>query len=159
MSRTNQKGRETLIEELIQQLRFHSTATVFMHQAIGEKIGLNATDHKCLEILARKGSMTAGELAEKSSLTTGAITGVIDRLENAGYARRTRDASDRRRLLIELVPENMENIYSLFEELAQQSAVLFSRYTDQELQVITRFIKHSTEFAANYVEKIRGAQK
>ncbi|MFT0800875.1 MarR family transcriptional regulator [Bacillus swezeyi] len=159
MSRTNQKEREELIRELIQQLRFQSTATVFMHQAIGEKIGLNGTDHKCLEIILRVGKITAGELAEKSALTTGAITGVIDRLEKAGYVRRIRDSADRRRLLIELVPENMEEIYTLFEDLAQESAMFLSQYTDQELHIITRFIKDSADFTSSYVKTIRRRKK
>ncbi|KAA6451889.1 MarR family winged helix-turn-helix transcriptional regulator [Bacillus swezeyi] len=159
MSRTNQKEREELIRELIQQLRFQSTATVFMHQAIGEKIGLNGTDHKCLEIISREGKITAGELAEKSALTTGAITGVIDRLEKAGYVRRSRDSADRRRLLIELIPENMEEIYTLFEDLAQESAMFLSQYTDQELHIITRYIKDSADFTSGYVKTIRRRKK
>lgn len=155
MSRKNQTKREELIKELIRQLRFNSTATVFMHQAIAEKIELNETDHKCLEIIARSGKLTAGELAEKSNLTTGAITGVIDRLERAGYVKRMRDLADRRRLLIELIPENMTDIYNLFENLTEASVKFFKRYTDEELSIITDFVKNSAEFAANYAKRLR----
>lgn len=66
MSRTNHIEGEGLLNELIQQLRFHSTATIFLHEAIGEKIGLNATDHKCLEIISREGKVTAGSLPQKA---------------------------------------------------------------------------------------------
>ncbi|BCE06948.1 MarR family winged helix-turn-helix transcriptional regulator [Bacillus paralicheniformis] len=155
MSRTNHIEGEGLLNELIQQLRFHSSATIFLHEAIGEKIGLNATDHKCLEIIAREGKVTAGELAAKSGLTTGAITGVIDRLEKTGYVRRIRDSSDRRRLLVELIPENMEKISHIFQDLAQESAGFLSRYSEGELQTIIKFLKNSTAFAADYAKTLK----
>ncbi|MCY7859593.1 MarR family transcriptional regulator [Bacillus haynesii] len=158
MSRTNHIEEEGLVNELIQQLRFHSTATIFLHQAIGEKIGLNGTDHKCLEIISREGKVTAGELAAKSGLTTGAITGVIDRLEKAGYVRRLRDSSDRRRLLVELIPETLEKISYIFQELAQESAGFLSRYSEEELQTIIKFLKNSTAFAADYAKTLKKAK-
>ncbi|WP_392435861.1 MarR family transcriptional regulator [Chlorogloeopsis fritschii PCC 9212] len=68
-----------------------SAATVLFHTAIAERLGLNTTDHKCADILAQTGAITAGELAERTGLTTGAITGVVDRLEKAGFVRRERD--------------------------------------------------------------------
>nr|MDH3163619.1 hypothetical protein [Bacillus licheniformis] len=71
MSRTNHIEGKGLVNELIQQLRFHSTATVFLHQAIGEKIGLNGTDHKCLEIISREGQVTAGELMPQKRTDNG----------------------------------------------------------------------------------------
>ena len=70
------------------------------HQAIADRLGLNVTDHKCIDLLLMKGPLTAGELAGMTGLTTGAITAVIDRLEKAGFVRREDDparpaASDR----------------------------------------------------------------
>src|SRR5882724_6329519 len=77
-----------------------STAVVMFHQAIAERIGLNATDFKCLDLLARTGPTTPGHLSELLRLTGGAITGVIDRLEAAGFVQRERDQNDRRRVII-----------------------------------------------------------
>src|SRR5262245_6590047 len=81
------------------------TATVLYQSAIAEKLGLSLTDLGCGEILSRTGSITAGELAALSGLTTGAITGVVDRLEKGGLARRVNDPNDRRRVMIEPVSE------------------------------------------------------
>ena len=86
-------------------MREISTVTILFHQAIADRLGMNVTDHKCAGILARSGPITAGELARRTGLTTGAITGVIDRLEQAGFARRARDPGDRRRVIIEPDPE------------------------------------------------------
>jgi len=74
-------------------------------QAVAEAIGLNRTDMRCLDVIQREGPVPAGRLADETGLTTGAITTVLDRLERAGFARRTRDPADRRRVLVELAPE------------------------------------------------------
>src|SRR5215813_8260121 len=74
-----------------------------MGMAAADRIGINATDLNCLNILSFSGRMTAGELARATGLTTASITGVADRLEEAGYVRRERDPDDRRRVVIQLV--------------------------------------------------------
>ena len=61
--------------------------------AAAERIGINVTDLNCLNILALSGQLTAGELARATGLTTASITGVLDRLEEAGFVRRERDAT------------------------------------------------------------------
>src|SRR5258708_31557950 len=76
-----------------------------MNQAEAERIGINSTDLNCLNILSFSGQLTAGQLAQATGLTTASITGVLDRLEEAGFLRRERDASDRRRVVIHLVIE------------------------------------------------------
>ena len=76
-----------LVSRLIEEMRENSTVTIMFHQAIADRLGMNVTDHKCAGILARSGPITAGELARRTGLSTGAITGVIDRLEHAGFAR------------------------------------------------------------------------
>src|SRR5262249_43014336 len=80
--------RAELLAARVGEFRQLSAATIMFHQAVADRLGMNVTDHKCADILERNGPMTAGELAERTGLTTGAITGVIDRLEKAGFVRR-----------------------------------------------------------------------
>ena len=82
-------------------MRANQRATDVVDDLVCQLLGVNRTDARCLDILDQQGSMSAGDLAEASRLTTGAITAVIDRLERAGYARRVPDPSDRRRVLVE----------------------------------------------------------
>src|SRR5690606_41380764 len=93
-----------------------STATVLFHAAVADRLGLGPTDMKCYSILRQEGPLTAGELAERTALTTGAITGVIDRLERANLIRRARDPHDRRRVVLELLhdPERERAIAALY---------------------------------------------
>ena len=83
--------------------------------------------------------MTAGRLAEVTGLTTGAITGVVDRLEKAGLVRRERDEDDRRKVFIAIVPENVARIGKFYEQLQRDDAGLLDSYTDAELQLLLRF--------------------
>src|SRR5438132_5236412 len=98
------------------------------HQTVADRLGLNPTDHKCVDLLLLKGPMTAGELADSTGLTTGAITGAVDRLEKAGYVHRQPDPGDRRRVIVRVVSRRVGEIGRLFESLAAATAELSLRY-------------------------------
>nr|MBA3556874.1 MarR family transcriptional regulator [Gemmatimonadales bacterium] len=82
------ESRRKLVEEIVGRLvRRHSTAAVLFHHAVAERLGLGPTDHKCLDVLREREAMTGSQLAAITGLTSGAITGVVARLERAGYLR------------------------------------------------------------------------
>jgi DNA-binding MarR family transcriptional regulator len=132
-----------------------STATILFHQAIADRLGLNPTDHKCLDLLASKGLMTAGELAETTGLTTGAITGVVDRLEWAGFVRREDDPNDRRRVILRVIPKGYREIGRLFESLSAAVNDLGARYSDGELATILDFMGRSSRMLHEETTKLR----
>jgi DNA-binding MarR family transcriptional regulator len=140
------------------ELRELSAATIMFHQAIADRLGMNVTDHKCAGILAESGPITAGELAERTGLTTGAITGVIDRLEKARFVRRAKDPRDRRRVVVEPILKQMERrIVPLFDSMARATAELCARYSAQELAVILEFSARAREMAYDEIRKLRAA--
>jgi DNA-binding MarR family transcriptional regulator len=133
-----------------------SARTLMFHAAIAERVGLSATEHKALDLLSRSGSLTAGQLAEVTGLTTGAITGLIDRLEKVGFVRRERDSSDRRKVVIYPVIEKIEQeIVPLFVSMSQQTEILLSRYSEQELAIIQDFISRSIALLQAETNKLR----
>src|SRR4051794_26726388 len=91
------KQKKELIDELISEFRISGNQDSAFDTLAAERLGLNRTDLHCINIIENSGGLTAGELAKESGLTTGAVTGVVDRLERAGYARRVSDPADRRR--------------------------------------------------------------
>ena len=93
--------REEIIQAINDKFTEMSTETILFHQAVADAVGLHITDHQCMHFIHRYGAMPAGRLAELTGLTTGAVTGIIDRLEIAGYVRRTNDPKDRRRTIVE----------------------------------------------------------
>jgi DNA-binding MarR family transcriptional regulator len=150
--------RAELLAALVGEFRQLSAATIMFHQAVADRLGMNVTDHKCADILERHGPMTAGELAERTGLTTGAITGVIDRLEKAGFARRAKDPGDRRRVIIEPLRKRMERVIGpLFESMARASAELCGNYTTEELALIRDFTVRAHQLAIAEARKLREA--
>jgi DNA-binding MarR family transcriptional regulator len=119
-----------------------SSEAIFLHQAIADTLGLNITDHKCVSLISRFGPMTAGKLAELSGLTTGAITGVIDRLEKIGYAERIPNPEDRRVIFVELTQGNEveKKMRSIFSRMSKKMEKIFANFTDEELAFILKYL-------------------
>lgn len=131
------------VRHLSQQYAYTS---IQMHEAIGQKAGLSGTDHKYLGFLIRDGDMTAGELANLTGLTTGAVTGLIDRFEKKKLVKRQFAEGDRRKVLI--VP-NTKKIMSLFEPLYKEyrskSEKLIASFSIQEIKVIETYFSKAIE--------------
>ena len=119
-----------------------STRTIFFHQWIANYLGLSEIDHKCLDVILRSEKpLTGNQLAGETSLTAGAITGVVDRLEKVGYVLRQRDQQDRRLVyVIPLREKALMDIGPLFEIMQKGMDKIFSDYDDKELEVITDYL-------------------
>jgi DNA-binding MarR family transcriptional regulator len=155
MSR-NLPERAEVLAALHGELRQLTGTTIMFHQAVADRLGMNVTDHKCADILLRTGPITAGELAEQTGLTTGAITGVIDRLEKAGFVRRAKDPSDRRRVILEPILKGMERqIGPLFESMARGMTALYARYSTRELAIIRDFTARARQIGYEETRKLR----
>ncbi len=136
-----------------------ATTSLFFHTLVAGKVGLNATDTRCLEILARSGAaaMTAGALTEATGLTTGAITGILDRLERAGFVKRIKDANDRRKVLVELVPYEMAKLTRLYDGLGASMESLAGQYSVTELQMIERFLSANLSILYQEIARLTGS--
>ena len=139
--------REEIIQAIVEKFKEMSIETIMFHQAVADVLGLHITDHKCLDLIHRFGAMPAGRLGELTGLTTGAVTGIIDRLEKAGYARRTNDPKDRRRTIVEPTRNRKleRKIEMIFMPLHERMHKLLSSYPESELafllDAITKFIE------------------
>ena len=150
-----------LLKALEDQSRELSTRTVIFHHFIGERLRLNPTDHKCLDLIFRaEAPMTATKLAEETGLSTGTITGVMDRLEKAGYTKRKRDAKDRRLIFIEpLVDKAITKLGPIFEPIRQASLELYCKYTDEELRVILDYITNCNRMTQELTSEMKAKSK
>ena len=131
-------SKEELLQAINNKMRDMTTEAVMFHQAVADFLGLYITDHKCLDYIYRFGPMTAGRLAQVSGLTTGAVTGVIDRLEAAGYVQRAKDPTDRRKIVIEIVQNKKleRKLMSIFGPLEQKMNQLLSAYSESQLEFL-----------------------
>jgi DNA-binding MarR family transcriptional regulator len=128
------------VDSVLRSLRRVNIQGSFLGQTVAIRFGLSESDIETLEELMDIGSTTAGRLAEVTGLTSGAITRVIDRLEQAGYVRRVTDATDRRRVIVEVVPERIASIQQTLDRVSTKGAEEIGHYTDAQLALITDFL-------------------
>ena len=107
-------------------------------------------------MLLDNGAATAGMLSDLMGLTTGAVTRVIDRLEQAGYVRRVPDPTDRRRVIVELVPDRMAGVAATIARVGDKSASEIGRYSEAELAVIDDFLTRMAAIRREEATALRG---
>ena len=134
------KARAALLQDLEHAVRKSSALGVIFGQTVANKVGMSSSDLECLDFLNIERRVTAGRLAELTGLTTGAVTGMVDRLEKAGLVRRERDDNDRRKVFIAIVPENIAKIGRFYEPLQRAVQGDWESYTDAELKLLLRFM-------------------
>lgn len=129
-----------VLERFSAYARETSALTVLFHSRVAERMGLSPTDEKCLDFALRAdGPITAGRIAELSGLSTGAVTGVIDRLERAGYVRRVRDPHDRRKVLVEVTVGDEGEFARLFAGAREMLHEVLAGFTPEEREVLERY--------------------
>lgn len=148
--------RAGLLGELEEAMRRSSAQGVLYGQTVANVAGIANSDLECMDILYLEGRVTAGRLAEVTGLTTGAITGVVDRLEKAGLVRRERDETDRRRVFIAVVPEQAMKIGQLYVPMQQAMEKVFGGYSDEELRLLLRFATEGYKGVLAATEALKG---
>ncbi|HEX6330447.1 MAG TPA: MarR family transcriptional regulator [Actinomycetota bacterium] len=147
--------RDELVERVGQEIYEFQNAADAVDDAVAAVLGLNPTDQRCLGLLVLRGPMTAGRLARHASVSAGAMTASLDRLEQAGFVRRVRDEDDRRRVVVEATPEAREAAWSLYRPLAEEGVRRLSGYTNEQLRMITRFLREASDLQLAYAERLR----
>jgi DNA-binding MarR family transcriptional regulator len=148
-----------LVEELIHEFRVCGNQDNAFDALAAERLGVNETDLHCLNIIEASGGLTAGELAAQSGLTNGAITGVLDRLERAGFAQRISDPDDRRRVHVEVTAEFYKRAERIWGPMAEDwQATLGKRFTKEELERMTDLLRVTAEIGRRHLERLRGLQ-
>ncbi|WP_118973642.1 MarR family winged helix-turn-helix transcriptional regulator [Taibaiella koreensis] len=140
------------VRKLTQQYAYTS---IRMHEAVAHKAGLSGTDHKYLGFLLERGAMTAGELSRLTGLTTGAVTGLIDRFEKKGLVKRTFAEDDRRKVIIEPRTERiMALLQPLYKEYRSRSEQLTTTFSEKEIRVIETYFLKAIELMADVTDKL-----
>lgn len=154
MSTDNVNERNTIFENSMIGQEF-SFALIMFHQQVAEKLGLNVTDYKVLGIITKEG-ITAGEIANKSGLSTGMVTTVVDRLEKKNFVYRDKHPSDRRKVIIKRNEEKSHaEIAPIFQSFGGEMEELFSNYNESEVKAIIDYLKRSIEIFNKETEKLK----
>ena len=147
--------RDARIDGIVRALRRVNFQGSLFGQNVAIRLGVSDSDVEALEMLLDSGSATAGRLAELMGLTTGAVTRVIDRLEQGGYVRRIPDPADRRRVIVEVVPEKITALQAMIGNVARAGSQEVARYSDAQLALIGEFLGRMAEVTHAEAEKLR----
>jgi DNA-binding MarR family transcriptional regulator len=146
---------EELIARVGNQVRRMGAQSVLTSLAVAGRFGLHTTDLECLDLIYLRGPISAGELAKATGLTSGAMTALIDRLEQAGYVERAADDADRRRRLVQIKAEAIKPIQAVYAPIQERMFTLWSSYDPRNLEVIADFIAKSTDLAVACAEELQ----
>jgi len=157
MTEEQTEERQRLENEFLLAMRRAGAVMQLLGQTSAERIGINATDLNCLNIVALTGSATAGELARATGLSTASITGVLDRLEEGGFVRRERDPHDRRRVIVNLnAGPGLREVAATFAPVVNAWRAVAARYTDDELRLILEFQHQVEQIMRDQLAALRG---
>ena len=151
------KSQKKLQNELSEAIQRAGTLKVLHTNAVASRIGLSATEFEAMDIITRYQPMTAGKLADYCGLTTGAITGLVDRLERAGFVERERDSQDRRRVYIKPIEiaERNEKVCELYTPIAQAFRTLTAQYTPEQTQLLIDLHSQLNEVTEKAISELR----
>jgi DNA-binding MarR family transcriptional regulator len=155
--------RSTLLEQVLLEARRGGSLGTLHNRAAADLVGMNQTDWDCLDVLDWTGPITAGELAKRVGLTSGAITGVLDRLEKSGLARRVADPRDRRRVIVELTvdptsppaDERQAGLQESFGQLATEMFAVSEEFDADQLEAILRWLKAGNDAVERSTARMR----
>jgi DNA-binding MarR family transcriptional regulator len=151
-------GRRELISQAGLAARLHQNAYDRFEDAASEYFRVNRTAMRCMDVLERAGRLSAGQIARQTGLTSGAVTALLDRLERAGWVRRLRDATDRRRILVELTEQAQQGAAEVYGPLVEVLAE-YDKYTDDELRLITAYIERGSELLLEHAARIEDMRR
>jgi DNA-binding MarR family transcriptional regulator len=146
--------KQKLIGALIGAFRDAGNLDGAFEEAAAARLGISAGDLRCLNAIENAGGLTAGELSREVGVTSGAVTGAIDRLERAGFARRVAEPEDRRRVRIEVTPEFRSRAETIWGPVsADWQRRLAERFTTAELQIAIEFLELTNEIGRRHLEE------
>lgn len=143
---------------MVRLVRLQQIASDKMDDAFCRMAGINLTDGRCLDLLDVHDGLTAGDLAEAASLSPGAVTTVLDRLERMELITRTRDEADRRRVLVELTPKARELAFKVYGPISAYAREYIERLSDEEIDVISRFLEVAIEVNERRAREVAGGE-
>jgi DNA-binding MarR family transcriptional regulator len=150
------RSKNELVDELIREFRVSGNQDDAFDSLAAERLGVSETDLRCLNIIENSRGLSAGELAIQAGLTAGAVTGVIDRLEKVGYARRVFDPADRRRVRVEVTPAFYRSTERIWGPMAADwHSTLSRRFTAEELDLITAFLRATNAVGRRHLDRLR----
>lgn len=149
-------NRSELLQCLFKTMQDSGNANILLVNAIANRVGLSATEFECMSVVSDHGPMTAGELAKRCGITSGGLTGLVDRMVRMKFLKRQADEKDRRRVLISLVenPEASKKVIDMYAPLTNLFQAQIDKLTDDQLRVMLDFHLKMNEAMVQVTENL-----
>jgi DNA-binding MarR family transcriptional regulator len=154
---SDEAEKQQLLKAVHQAGSAYGARFLLVHQAVADRLGLNVIDLRCLRLARDAAEPTAGHLAKITGLTTGTITGLLDRLERARFIRRERDPEDRRKVVVKVLPSAVEKIEKIMGPLSQDMNQALEDFTEDELRAVLKFFEVTAAAVSRHVDRIQDA--
>lgn len=151
---TQRMTKQALLKTVQEAGSRYGARFMLVHQAVAERLGLNIIDLRCLRLAQEAVEPTAGYLARITGLTTGTITGVLDRLEKGRFVRRERDTEDRRKVIVKLLPAGVQRVEKIMAPLSEDMSKAMQDFTEEELKAAVRFFDVTAGAVGRHLERI-----
>jgi DNA-binding MarR family transcriptional regulator len=148
------RSRQALIRSVGQATQAYQRSFDALDDAAAERMAINRTDLRCLDWLWG-GPMSVGRLSESIGLSSAATTTLLDRLEQKDFVRRTRDAGDRRKVLVEMTDFGRRLTSEVYEPIARDGASLLRTFSDEQLEAITSYLDAARELTEQHRLRLR----
>ena len=155
MIRKSNYSKAALLTAIGQRVQAFQDATDEVDEAVARRLRLNRTDLRCLSVLSQAGATSASALADATGLTRGAMTTALDRIEEAGFARRVWDQNDRRTVRVEMTEAAQKAVAALYGPLAKEGVQLLQTYTAQELAAVLEYLEDGRRLQRAHAQRIR----
>ena len=150
-------SKRDLIEAVGEAVRAYQRSTDALDDAVARRLKVNRTDLRCLDWLF-DGPLGAGTLAELTSLSTGATTAMLDRLEIRGLVQRVRDSDDRRKVLVEMTDAGRRRCFGLYGPIMNEGSALLDRYTEANLRLFVDYFEHARALSEAHAQRIQDGE-
>ena len=151
---THQQERQGLLRAVQRAGSGYGARFMMVHQAVADRLGLNIIDLRCLRLAREAAEPTAGHLAKMTGLTTGTITGLLDRLEKARFIRRERDPEDRRKVIVNVLPSGVQKVEKIMAPLTEDMNQALEDFTEGELKAVVKFFDVTAAAVSRHLERI-----
>lgn len=151
----NDSEKRRKLREKLQFLgQMSSTETALFHQKAAEYYGVGITEMKTISVLMQEGGITAGQLAKRLNITTGAVTNLIDRLERWGAVSRKPDPHDRRKVIIVFNSQALQEDENIYESMGKVFDRLMQTYSTDQLEFLVQYYEKSIELTKMEIAKL-----